>query len=108
MAAIYAFDRKSGEKLWPRPVVVQQQGLVLTQPCELPLLFFLSTRHRNTPAGQPEARAIVQVVDKRNGRVWFKRDDLPLMITNFDLSRRPGCQDRDVSPLRHHVHLLAD
>jgi outer membrane protein assembly factor BamB len=82
---IYAFDRTSGKTLWPRPVVVQQQGLVLTQPCELPLLFFLSSRTRNNPAGQPEARSGVQVIDKRNGRVWFKREDLPL-ITNFEIS----------------------
>jgi hypothetical protein len=82
---IYAFDRATGTKLWPRPAVVQQQGLVLTQPCDLPLLFFLSTRHRNNPAGQPEARAGVQVIDKRNGRIWFKRDDLPL-IQNFEIS----------------------
>jgi hypothetical protein len=82
---VYAFDRASGKKLWPRPVVVQQQGLILSQPSELPLLFFLSNRTRNNPAGQPESRSGVQVVDKRNGRVWFKREDLP-MITNFELS----------------------
>ena len=82
---VYAFDRASGEKLWPRPVVIQQQGLVLTQPCELPLLFFLSNRNKNTPAGQPEAKSVVQVIDKRNGRQVLYRDDLPFMITNFEL-----------------------
>ncbi|HEY1785899.1 MAG TPA: PQQ-binding-like beta-propeller repeat protein, partial [Pirellulales bacterium] len=88
---IYAFDRASGKSLWPRPVVVQQQGLVLSQPCELPLLFFLSSRTRNSAAGQPEVRSIVQVIDKRNGRVWFKRDDLP-PISNFELTA-----DRDAA-----------
>ncbi|HTU27243.1 MAG TPA: PQQ-binding-like beta-propeller repeat protein, partial [Pirellulales bacterium] len=81
---VYAFDRSSGAKLWPRPVVVQQQGLILSQPCNLPLLFFLCNRHRQTAAGQPEAKSVVQVIDKRNGRQVMLRDDLP-MITNFEI-----------------------
>ena len=64
---------------------MQQQGLVLTQPSELPLLFFLSHRNKATPAGLNEQKSVVQVIDKRNGRLVHKWDDLALMIPNFAL-----------------------
>ncbi len=83
---VYALDRETGGLRWPQPVVVQQQGLVLTQPCELPLLFFLSHRTKATPSSQHETKSVVQVIDKRNGRDVFKKDDLPLVVQNFSLS----------------------
>ncbi len=83
---VYALDRATGALRWPRPVVVQQQGLVLTQPCELPLLFFLSHRTKSTPSSQHETKSVVQVIDKRNGVTVFKKDDLPLVVQNFSLS----------------------
>src|SRR5262249_45714640 len=38
---VSAFDRRSGQKQWPSPAEIVQQGLLTQQPNELPVLTFL-------------------------------------------------------------------
>ena len=45
---LYAFDQ-IGKKLWPAPVVLAQQGLLLSQPSELPVLVFVAKCIRGRP-----------------------------------------------------------
>ena len=66
---VYGFDRHTGEKLWSQEV--RNQGLVLTQPCEMPVLAFASQIHRqqiNNRGGRRYETAVV-CLDKRNGHV---------------------------------------
>ncbi len=37
---IYAFDRATGKALWDRPAILEQWGLALQQPVDLPVLVF--------------------------------------------------------------------
>ncbi len=87
---VYAFARGSGEEpsrqQWPEPCEVKQQGLVLTQPSEVPLLFFLSHRHTANGVGQHETRTAVLGLDKRNGQKVYTNDDLRTVISNFEIT----------------------
>ena len=87
---VYAFARGQGDEparqIWPEPAEVKQQGLVLTQPSEVPLLFFLSHRHTANGVGQHETRTSVLAIDKRNGQRVYANDDLRTVISNFEIS----------------------
>ena len=72
--------------MWPEPFEVKQQGLVLTQPSEVPLLFFLSHRHTANGVGQHETRTSVLALDKRNGQKVYGNDDLRTVISNFEIT----------------------
>jgi hypothetical protein len=71
--------------MWPKPVQIQQHGLVLTQPSELPILAFVRQIHRSNGAGQQDTKTSVLCVDKRTGRVVYQDDKLPFGINNFDI-----------------------
>ncbi|MBN1854358.1 MAG: PQQ-binding-like beta-propeller repeat protein [Pirellulales bacterium] len=78
---IYAFDRATGESIWPCPAEVRQQGLVLWQPRELPVLPFIRTipgRNRNS-----KPFTSVLCLDKSSGRSIFRRDDLNQTTNHF-------------------------
>ncbi len=66
---VYGFDRHTGEKLWSQEV--RNQGLVLTQASEMPVLAFAIQIHRqqiNNRGGRRLETAVV-CLDKRNGHV---------------------------------------
>lgn len=66
---VYGFDRNTGEKLWSQEV--RNQGLVLTQPCEMPVVAFASQIHRqqiNNRGGRRYETAVV-CLDKRTGHI---------------------------------------
>src|SRR4029079_7092889 len=82
---LYAFDHQTGKKAWPHPVSLREdgaQGLVFHQPHDLPLMFFLSHRHKTSGQNHHEVRARVLVVDKRNGRV-VSNFEIPSAVNNF-------------------------
>ncbi len=81
---IYAFDRATGQMQWPAPAAVEQQGLVLNQPDDLPVLTFLRTVISN---GSQHGSALC--LDKRNGRLLYGDDQMPQLITNYDISGDP-------------------
>lgn len=80
---VYAFNRQSFANMWSAPVRVQNHGLLLAQPSELPVLVFLRSVHRQVN-GAHEARASVLAIDKRNGRIVYKNDDLRMAINNVE------------------------
>jgi outer membrane protein assembly factor BamB len=81
---VYAFDRQTGKPMWAEPFSVKQQGLVLTQPSEMPLLFFLSHRHTANNVGH-ETRTSVLCLDKRNGQMVYRNDSIGTVINNFEI-----------------------
>ena len=82
---VYAFSRETGKKLWHNPAVIDQNGLVLTQPSELPVLVFMG----HATLGGQGTRAIVLCIDKRTGATVYRNDALPLSINNFELIADP-------------------
>jgi outer membrane protein assembly factor BamB len=88
--AVYAFDRHSGERLWRTNV--RNQGLMLSQPGELPVLVFASHIYKRDGNAQNIITvASVLCLDKRNGRVLYK-DESPNAISTFDLAARPDAR----------------
>ncbi len=73
---IHAFDRQ-GKSLWPKPVAVTQQGLLLSQPADLPVLVLLRQMNRPGPISSRDPKLSVMCIDKRSGQVVYDKDDLP-------------------------------
>ncbi len=73
---VYGFDRESGQKLWPE-VSVEQQGLQVRQPSELPVLVFVRQMFRARPIRSRDPLLSVMCIDKRSGRIVYQKDDLP-------------------------------
>ncbi len=79
---LYAFDRATMKPSWQSPAFISQFGFMLDQPAELPFLFFL--RHKQPTAGRgPEKQQTsVMAIDRRDGRMIFERDNIPIAQTN--------------------------
>ncbi len=87
---IYAFNRTTGKMMWPAPVAVSQQGLLMTQPSALPVLVLASQVHRAGPGNSRDPKISVLCIDKRTGRVVYQNDQLPgSTIAAFDVVGDP-------------------
>ncbi len=82
---LYAFDQGSGKPQWAAPAAVEQHGLVLNAPAELPVIVFLRTIIVN----QNQQHASILCLDKRTGRAVCDDDDLPQAVQNYDLTADP-------------------
>jgi hypothetical protein len=84
---VYAFDRKGGKPVWQVPAVIDQYGLPLHQPVDVPVLTFL--RHVNQAAAAPgqrtSLRGSVLCLDKRDGRILLRKDDIATQIHSFEI-----------------------
>jgi outer membrane protein assembly factor BamB len=82
---LYAFDAATGKKLWPAPAVLAQQGLLLSQPSELPVLVFVRQILRpGAVSAQPKLSVLC--IDKRSGRVLYQNDQLTgAQVANFEI-----------------------
>ncbi|HEY2882858.1 MAG TPA: PQQ-binding-like beta-propeller repeat protein [Pirellulales bacterium] len=76
---VYAFDRTTGRPQWPAPAVVDQQGLMLSVPAELPVLVFM--RANITPPNR--SKFSILCIDKRSGRAVLEDEDIP-QFNGFD------------------------
>lgn len=86
---VYGFDRHTGEKLWSQEV--RNQGLVLTQPCEMPVLALASQIHRqqiNNRGGRRYETAVV-CLDKRTGHV-LHQERQPNTVSAVNLEADPA------------------
>lgn len=79
---LYAFDRATGKQQWPAPAAVEQHGLLLNSPAELPVIVFL----RMVQPNPGSAHGSMLCIDKRTGRMVYEFDELPQMMANYDLS----------------------
>lgn len=88
---LYAFEAGTGKKMWPSPLVLSQQGLLLSQPSDLPVLCFVRQVYKPsgpTRAGDPKVS--VMCVDKRTGRIVYETDQLPgTTIVNYEVTGDP-------------------
>jgi hypothetical protein len=69
---LYAIDRQ-GKLQWPASVVIKNQFLMSNQPAGLPVLTFASQVYEQRANGQSRYKASILCVDKRNGRVAYKK-----------------------------------
>lgn len=72
---VYAFDRATGKPQWLGPASVEQHGLLLTQPADLPVVVFVHTFPSQMPNRNGELRGSVLCLDKRNGSAVCEDDD---------------------------------
>jgi hypothetical protein len=72
---IYAIDLTTGQPSWPSPAYVEERGLVLAAPSEIPLIVFADREsHRDTGAGSMKLRLLC--LDSITGQSVFHNDDL--------------------------------
>ncbi len=80
----YAFDRHTGEAMWPGSAVIEQHGLPLDQPSELPVLTFLSTAKKTGPGSNSEKTSVL-CLDRRDGHIVFSKDDITNRVYAYQL-----------------------
>lgn len=85
---VYAFDR-DGRPAWPKPVVVENQHVLLNQPGLLPVIAFACQVHDRSAEGQNRARAAILCIDKRTGRVVLS-ESLPYITSTFEIGGDPA------------------
>ncbi len=73
---VYAFNMKSGKKLWPGPALVRNRGTLLTQPPDVPFLVFADRAQIRNSSNAGIAQLRVLCLDKRTGETVY-RDQLP-------------------------------
>ncbi|MBW3600463.1 MAG: PQQ-binding-like beta-propeller repeat protein, partial [Planctomycetes bacterium] len=87
----YAFDRESGEPLWPSPAYLEQYGLPLDQPTETPVVLLM---RRESEQGQSRRNQLaVLCLDRRDGTLLFESTDTASSGTGNDkytLEADPG------------------
>ena len=69
--AAYGFDRRTGERLFKQSL--NQKGLLLGQPVDLPVLLFAATTQRPGRPAQPP-KGELACMDKRTGHMVFQQD----------------------------------
>jgi outer membrane protein assembly factor BamB len=81
---IYAFNRATGKQQWAVPGSIEEHGLLLSQPSELPVLLFIRTVSESD-GGNLSARGSILCLDKLTGRMVFEDDNLQ-QIATFDVT----------------------
>lgn len=84
---VYSFDLQ-GKMMWPAPVVIENQHLLLNQPSRLPVLTFGCGIYDRRQQGSKRHRVSVLFLDKRTGRKVFEKD-FDNMTAAFELSGDP-------------------
>jgi hypothetical protein len=73
---VFAFDLGDGRLMWPGPAVVEQRGIALTQPSDIPLLIFVDRLlKRDSGGGGTKLRLLC--LDKQTGQTIYRNDELP-------------------------------
>lgn len=70
------YDRQSGQPRWATPAELRQQGLMLSQPADLPVLVFASVVPRRNASGRRDNIRLL-VLDKASGRTLYRSESLP-------------------------------
>jgi outer membrane protein assembly factor BamB len=73
---VFAFDLRDGKPLWPGPALVEQRGLALAQPADIPVLIFVDRMMKRNAGGQG-ANCRLLAIDKATGATVYRNDDLP-------------------------------
>ena len=84
---VYAFDLE-GNLLWPKPVEIKDQHLLLRQPRRLPVITFACGINDRTQRGSAQRRVSMLCLDKRTGRVVYE-GGFPYTTSTFGLTGDP-------------------
>lgn len=95
---IYAFDLKSGKPAWPAPAAVEERGLVLAGPHDLPFVVFADREARRETA----MKLRLLCLDKRTGQSVYRNDDL-LDVTDGKFRIRKIANPADAAAGRDRV-----
>lgn len=87
---VYAFDRSSGEPMWQVPAVIDQYGLPLDQPAELPLLTFLRHATPTVERGPRRTQTSILCLDRRDGRILLQKENIPAATHSYSVVGRPA------------------
>jgi outer membrane protein assembly factor BamB len=79
---LYALDRRSGQSLWPAPAYLDGYAIPVQQPAQLPVLCFARGIPQTNNTRATRIVAALAVLDKRDGRLLYGREDLPLVQPN--------------------------
>jgi outer membrane protein assembly factor BamB len=71
---VYAFDRRTGQPVWPAPAYLDDYLLPPGQPRDLPLMAMLQNRTVKQANRASRTRTSLLVIDRRDGRQVFQRD----------------------------------
>lgn len=70
------YDRQGGERRWSSPAELRQQGLMISQPADLPVLVFAAVVPRRNASGRRDNIRLL-VLDKASGRTLYRSESLP-------------------------------
>ncbi len=73
---LFAFDLREGKTAWPGPALIEQRGIAVSQPEELPILVFVD-RLLKRDAGGAGAKLRLLCLDKQTGATIYRNDHLP-------------------------------
>lgn len=80
---LYLFDRATGKPRWDAPAAIEHYGLLMEQPTQSPLLVFMRKGGRNAQ------QSALLVLDKRDGRVVFQKEDIPVAANFSEVVVKP-------------------
>lgn len=72
---VFAFDLRDGRPLWPGPATIDQRGIALAEPTDIPILVFVD-RLVKRDAGGSGAKLRLLCVDKATGATLYRDDNL--------------------------------
>ncbi|MBN2021443.1 MAG: PQQ-binding-like beta-propeller repeat protein [Pirellulales bacterium] len=99
---VYALSR-DGKLLWPKPVKIEDQQILLNQPASLPVISFAS-RVLDAKQRPPRWTTSVLLIDKRTGRRILTRQ-YPTQTARFELVGDPAARTVSVALPREMVTL---
>ena len=80
---IYAFDPGSGRQQWQTPAVIEDYGLPLGQPNDLPTLWFIrQATNRQRRSATTDVTSVL-CLDRRDGRILLSQDEVPTKTNSY-------------------------
>ncbi|MEO2050046.1 MAG: PQQ-binding-like beta-propeller repeat protein, partial [Pirellulales bacterium] len=73
---VACYDRTTGKPCWKRPADITQQALLLTQPCDLPILLFVNFSQLRDHRGSRPVLSML-ILEKASGRTLYRNNNLP-------------------------------
>ena len=80
---VYLLDRSTGKPRWNTPAAIEHYGLLMEQPTQSPLLVFMRKGGRNAQ------QSALLVLDKRDGRIVFQKEDIPVAANFSEVIAKP-------------------
>ena len=79
---LYVYKRSDGKPAFPGPATIQQHGLMLSQPTDLPVIPFVSNHPRQTSRGGSNSLRLT-LLERSSGRLLYLNEELPISVNHF-------------------------